>query len=179
MKCKNHVDRGFDRARACLLYRDNVRKAVKDLKYNGKKYFAEYLSKFLLDKYYAENLNCDLIIPVPITEKRIKERGFNQSELLCKSFIDAGLKVDTTSVIKHKNTENQVNLNYKERQENIVDAFKVVDKMAVKDKTILLIDDVYTTGATTGEIARVLKNAGAFKVFVLTLCHEMPEKATN
>ena len=179
MRCKNHVDRGFDKARAEFLYKDEIAKSVKDLKYFGKKYLAEYLSKFVYDVYVRENFSCDVVIPVPISKKSLKSRGFNQAELLCKTFLDNGVEVNSNCVVKSRETENQAKLNYRDRQTNIVDAFEVADKAAVKNKNILLVDDVLTTGATVGEISRILKKAGAKSVNVITLCHEMPDGATN
>ena len=179
MRCKNHVDRGFDIARSVFLYRGVIAKAVKDLKYFGKKYYAEYLSKFLLDLYIREGFDCDVVISAPMSKKSFKSRGFNQAELLCKSFEDRGIKVDADCVHKVVETENQVNLNYKDRQSNLVGAFKVTNKEAVKNKRVLIVDDIFTTGATCSEIAETLKKAGASEVCVITLCHEMPEGKTN
>lgn len=179
MRCKKHIDRGFDKSRAKFLYKDEIAKAVKDLKYFGKKYLAEYLSKFVYDVYVKENFSCDVVIPIPISKKSLKSRGFNQAELLCKTFIDNGIEVNTNCVVKSHETENQAKLNYKDRQTNIVGAFEVIDKTAIKNKNVLLVDDVLTTGATVGEVSTILKKAGANSVNVITLCHEMPDGATN
>ena len=89
------------------------------------------------------------------------------------------MKFDNTCVIKHLETAHQVGLGFKERQTNLVGAFKVVNKSAVKGKKILLVDDIYTTGATASEISSTLKKAGANEVNVITLCHEMPENRKN
>lgn len=178
-KCKNHIDRNFDIARSVFLYADDIRRAVINMKYYGKKYLARHLSFFLFDKYAQSNFDCDIVIPVPMSAKSYKKRGYNQTELLCKTFRDNGHKVCTDLVEKYRETENQVNLNFADRQQNIVDAFRVKDKSLVKNKNILLVDDIYTTGATASEIAKVLKHSGANKVFVLTLCHEMPENVEN
>ena len=179
MHCKKHVDRGFDKARAKFLYDGVISKAVKDLKYFGKKYFAEYLSNFLYDVYVSEGFNDDVVVPAPISPKSLKARGFNQTELLCKSFADNGLVVNNTCLIKNIETKNQASLNFKDRQTNLVGAFKVVDKIAVKNKNVLLIDDIYTTGATASEISEALKKGGAKRVDVITLCHELPPNTTN
>lgn len=179
LRCKNHVDRGFDKARAQFLYSDEIAKAVRDLKYHNKKYLAEYLSNFLYDLYMKENFAADVIIPAPMSEKSLKSRGFNQCELLCGSFSEHGLTVNANCIIKFKETQNQVQLNYADRQKNLIGAFKVVDKSAVKNKNIVLIDDIFTTGATATEICETLKKSGAKRVDVLTLCHEMPENAAN
>ena len=179
MRCKNHVDRGFDLARARFLYDDKISKAIKDFKYYGKKYLGEYLSNFMYDVYAIEKFSADVIIPAPISANGLKARGFNQTELLCKSFADNGLNVNSKCVIKKLETENQANLNFKERQTNLIGAFKVVDKNAVKNKNCLIVDDIFTTGATVGEIGAVLKKAGAKRVDVITLCHELPTNVKN
>lgn len=179
MKCKSHVDRGFDKARAVFLYDKMPSKLVKDLKFFNKRYLAIYLSEFLLDKYNFENFDCDFVVPTPASKKSIKKRGFNQAVLLCQAFKNAGYEVKEDCVQKTSETRNQVGLNYKDRQTNLIGAFGVKNPNEVKGKNILLIDDIFTTGATVSEISETLKKAGANKVFVLTVCHEMPKKATN
>ena len=179
MRCKTHIDRGFDSARAEFLYLGCIKDAIINLKYFGKKYYAEYLSNFLYDVYVREAMNCDLVIPAPISKKSLKQRGFNQTELLCSAFEKHGLVVNTSAVRKVLETENQAALNFKDRQTNLTGAFKVVDKAAVKNKNILLIDDIFTTGATVSEISFTLKKAGAKRVDVITLCHDLPSDVTN
>lgn len=175
-RCKGGKDRGFDIARAEFLYAGAIADAIKELKYFGKKYYAEYLSNFLLDVYQRNDMNCDVVIPAPISQKSLRARGFNQVELLCESFENVGMSVNTTCLAKVKETQNQVALNFKDRQTNLVDAFKVIDVDAVKGKNVLLVDDIFTTGATAKEISTVLRSAGANKVCVITLCHETIKK---
>lgn len=179
MQCKSHIDRGFDNARAVFLYKDQIKSMIQNFKFFGKRYLGEYLSWFLYDLYNQQNYKCDVVIPAPISEKSLKERGYNQTELLCKAFAEKSLVVDSKSLIKHKETQHQVGLGYKDRQTNLIGAFKVVDKDAVKNKKVLLVDDILTTGATASEISQTLKKAGATEVYVLTLCHEMPENRKN
>lgn len=179
MQCKNHVDRGFDKARAVFLYREQIKQAIAKFKFYGNRYLGEYLSYFLLDLYINENWNCDVVIPAPISQKGLKARGYNQTDLLCHAFVKFGIPFDNTSIVKHLETQHQVGLGYKDRQTNLIGAFKVVNKQAIKDKKILLVDDIYTTGATVSEISETLKKAGASEVNVITLCHEMPENRKN
>ena len=176
LRCKNHIDRGFDKARAEFLYDGVISDAIKEFKYHGKKYYAEYLSKFLFDVYVRNNFDCDVVIPAPISQNGLKARGFNQVELLCESFENAGMIVNTNCIVKVKETQNQVALNFKDRQTNLDGAFKVIDKSVVKNKNVLLVDDIFTTGATVTELSNTLKRAGANKVFVITLCHETIKK---
>ena len=179
LQCKSHVDRGFDKARSVFLYKDQIKKAIADFKFYGNRYLGEYLSYFLLDLYVKENWKCDLVIPAPISQNSLKIRGYNQTDLLCEAFVKFGIPFDNKSIIKHLETAHQVGLGYKDRQKNLIGAFKVVDKPAIKGKNILLVDDIYTTGATASEISEILKKAGASSVNVLTLCHEMPENRKN
>lgn len=176
IKCKNHIDRNFTVARSMFLYDDIMRKLVINLKFNGKKYLARYLSWFMYDCYMLNDFNCDLVLPVPMHTKSLKKRGYNQQQLLCSAFELKGFNIDTTSVVKVLNTKPQVGLDFKQRQTNLTDAFKVVDKDKVKGKNILIVDDIYTTGATVSEVSKVLLKAGANSITVLTLCHEAPDK---
>lgn len=114
----------------------------------------------------------DLIIPVPLHKRRLRWRGFNQSKLLAKS-IELTISTDTTSLIRKKYTTSQVKVkSRKKRVSNIKNAFCVVAPHKIKGKSILLIDDVITTGSTIEECAKVLKNAGAKKVNALVLARE-------
>lgn len=179
VRCKKHIDRGFDIARAEFLYSGKIKDAILNFKYYGNKYYAEYLSNFLLDVYVRNNFDADVVIPAPISAKSLKVRGFNQTELLCASFEDYGLAINKSCIKKVLETENQANLNFKDRQTNLVGAFKVIDKNAVKNKNVLLIDDIFTTGATVSEISFALKKAGAKRVDVITLCHDMVTEVNN
>lgn len=170
-RCKGKVFI-IDRAFAPFIYKDNAVSLVYNLKYNSKKYVAKCMAKFMADYFKKSKLYADYIIPVPLCDKRFKQRGYNQSEELAKEIsklLNINIKLDCLKRVKE--TPTQTNLDYSERQINLKDAFKVYKSKCLNDKTILLIDDVYTTGATTKECARVLKNAGANCVYVLTFAH--------
>ena len=109
----------------------------------------------------------DLLIPVPLHPKRLKHRGFNQALLLAQAFPEAPLARE--AVVRMRHTQPQVGLNPKERQDNVKGAFAVPDPALVKGKNVLLIDDLFTTGSTVKECARVLRKAGARRVEVLTV----------
>ena len=100
----------------------------------------------------------DLLAPVPLHPKRIKHRGFNQSLLLAQAF--PGAPVAREAVVRTRHTAPQVGLNPKERRDNVKGAFAVTDPARVKGKSVLLIDDLYTTGSTVKECARVLLRPG-------------------
>jgi len=106
-----------------------------------------------------------VLIPVPLHKKRLKWRGFNQAEAISKE-LSSFLKVSLFSncLIKIRETISQIELSGKEREENVLGSFLITNKEKIRKKKILLIDDVYTTGATMEECARVLKTAGAKEV---------------
>jgi len=114
-----------------------------------------------------------LVLPLPLERSRLKWRGFNQSEELARYFCqDFNLEMGNALLIKIKKTESQTSLSEKERQENIKGAFLIKDEKIVKGRKILLIDDVYTTGSTLEEAAKILKKANAKEVWGLVLARE-------
>jgi ComF family protein len=150
---------------------------LKDLiliyKYGREKVLSETLAKWLVERLTPEKdiiSQINLIVPVPLTKSRQKKRGFNQSELLAlylsKQFF---IPVSRNNLIRIKETPAQASLSRAERIQNLRDAFEVRKPAEFKDKNILLIDDVLTTGATADEISRLLKQAGAHSVHTLVL----------
>jgi len=154
--------------RSALIYNGAVVEAIHSFKYGGKVILGRPLGRLL-----AESINLpvtpDLIIPVPLHKKRLRMRGFNQSLLLARE-VSRRLKVKTdyTNLKRLKNTAQQVNLRAKERLDNVKGAFALKRPGDIAGKTALLIDDVYTTGATIRECSKALKKAGA-KVYAATL----------
>ena len=112
----------------------------------------------------------DLIVPVPLHPKRLRWRGFNQSVLLARQVSRAyDLPMDPFIVVRHKETTPQTQLSEAERRRNVRGAFSLRSGKTLHGKTLLLVDDVYTSGATVNECSRVLKQGGAKEVHVLTL----------
>jgi len=149
-----------------------LQKAIKGLKYKHAHDIARCLSKVLFNFFSKQKIsNKDiLIIPVPLHKKRLRERGFNQAELLCQEFVKMGSPMARSgTLVRNKYTKPQAKLKEKARKKNIVDAFTCSDPKAIRDKTVILVDDVITTGSTLNECARVLKNAGAREVWGLAL----------
>ncbi|MDE5756739.1 MAG: ComF family protein, partial [Clostridia bacterium] len=170
LTCQEHK-RNFDFARSCVVYDDVAKDIVRGIKFGGKKYFAKYVANFLIKRYQKafDGVDIDVVIPVPLTKKNRVGRGYNQSWEIAKRFADAvNLTADKDIVAKIKNTQEQAKLGGKEREENILGAFEVERPEAVKNKSVLIIDDVMTTGSTASEIARVLKKAKAKEVYLLT-----------
>jgi len=111
----------------------------------------------------------DLIVPVPISWSSLKQRGFNQTELLARQISkNLGIPSDPEVICRIKDTPSQTGLSKEEREKNLLAAFQVRHGHKIKGKNILLVDDVYTTGSTSRECTKVLLEAGADRVCVIT-----------
>jgi ComF family protein len=122
------------------------------------------------------SVSCKLVlIPIPISSKRRRERGYNQTEELAKAImkIDRGkfLELHCSVLLKTKETEHQTRLGKLERQNNLKDTFEVVNSLPIFGRTVLLLDDVITTGSTTREARRILMESGAKEVIIVALAH--------
>ncbi len=112
----------------------------------------------------------DVIIPVPLHPKRKKKRGFNQAQVIAAGLAGfKGIKLEEGVLVKIKNVLPQTFLETEEREKNVSGAFRVIDKVKIRGKTVILVDDVYTTGSTARECSLVLREAGAREVRALTL----------
>ena len=172
LKCKN-TNYNFAQAKSVFEYVDLPLSVVHNLKYNGKKYLAEYMVRYLLDIYATWNVFADFVTCVPMFETKEKARGYNQSKLLSQEF-SKQVKVPFYEFCsKVVDTTSQTELNTQERINNVKDSFalKPEYKKTIKGKSILIIDDVITTGATTSEIAKVLLRAGAKECYALSFAH--------
>ena len=164
----------FTIARALGAFEGSLQEAIHRWKYEGK----TYLTPFFAD-WMAEGLNrhwepgsLDLLIPVPLHTRRLRERGFNQALLLVRELSRrTGIPYRKSILQKKKSTIPQVNLSGVEREKELRGTFHVIGKEELSGLSVLLIDDVYTTGATVNECSKVLLRGGAKKVDVLTLAH--------
>ncbi len=159
----------YAKAYSPFAYTGVIQNLIHKLKYDGKLYLAKPLSALLYDYYISLNLKVDGIVPVPLHLLRENDRKFNQAFELITSFENENIL--NNCVVKVVDTKSQASLKLAERKQNVVGAFKVINKSVVKGKTILVVDDVYTTGSTVNEVAKVLLKNGASKVYVLTLAH--------
>lgn len=162
----------YDAARALYLYQGPLMAVVHDLKYNKKSHLAKSLGPLLAS--YAEDwigrAENTLVMPVPLHPRRLRERGFNQSLLLARHVASRiGAKLDYLSLRRIRFTLPQTKLTSDERKKNVRRAFALVGKTPLKGRTVLLIDDVATTGSTLNECARALKKAGVKGVYCLVL----------
>lgn len=155
-----------------FFYRGIVRDSIRNLKFHDKRAYsrtlARILSEFILKDDRYEGF--DLIIPVPMTKKDVSLRGYNQSKLIAK-FLSKSLnvKLDCTSLLKIKQTEKQHDLKAKERSLNLKGSFEVVNPSNIKGKSLLICDDVITTGATLKEVSAVLTKAGARSISAVVI----------
>jgi ComF family protein len=163
-------------ARALGSFEGSLQKAIHRWKYEGKEYLHIYFGKWMTEGFYdywGPDL-IDLLISVPLHKERLRERGFNQALLLVKELSRrTGIPYRKRVLQKKKPTVPQVNLNGQEREKGVRGAFEVIAGKEVEGKVILLVDDVYTTGATVNECSRVLLAGGAKRVDVLTLAHAL------
>jgi ComF family protein len=146
--------------------------AIHLFKYGRKTSLAQPLQALLRETFlrFWETGTIDLIVPVPLHIRRLRERGFNQAYLLVRKWAkEEGLALDGLAMIRHRWTEPQTRQGRAERQKNVKGAFDLRSPHKIKGKRLLLVDDVYTTGATVNECARVLMKGGAGSVDVLTL----------
>jgi len=163
----------FDEHLYLFSYKDLIRDKIIKYKFGDCPYLYKMFSEFFVkNKIFNTFLkNYDIIIPVPLSKQKMRIRGYNQTELLAKN-IAQSLLVQTKILIKYKNNNSQSLLNREERIENVKNVYKITDMQKIKQKNIILFDDVYTTGATINECARVLKEAGANKVGIITIAKE-------
>ncbi|MCX5708930.1 MAG: ComF family protein [Candidatus Omnitrophica bacterium] len=165
----------FDRAFAPCIYEGPIKELIHEFKYRKIDYLAATLSGLMVDfirEYDVPMSSIDVIIPVPLHPARLREREFNQAELLAGHIAPFYTKiVSTDNLVRLRHTRTQAELQGADRLENVKDSFSVKMPDLVKGKNILLIDDVLTTGATASEASRALKSAGANSVFVLTLAN--------
>ena len=177
----------FVRAVAFGLYDSELREMLHALKFYGMRRVADHV----LGQWMAEAVlqlegqaATELVVaPVPLFHERERERGFNQSVLLARaalkelSRLRSGWKLELRpeALVRVRNTRPQYALAPRERQRNLTGAFRVGEKQLVKGREVLLIDDIFTTGATANACARVLLRAGAANVWVATVARAQPE----
>jgi len=164
----------LDKCRSAFDYQKPISALIKRLKYDNGRYLAEVFSEYLANVFFKNFIGTDVITFVPSTEKSLKKRGFNQSKLLAEKTSERINVPVVDCLIKVKETDRQAKLNREQRQKNLLEAFKVKDKRLIKDKNVLIIDDVTTTGSTAHAISQKLKKAGAKEIYLLTIASVAP-----
>lgn len=150
-------------------FTDDVREILHGIKYNGLKRAIKNFSDLAVSWPGLSDIKCDLVTCVPMNSKKIWKRGFNQCELIAKS-VSRAINTPYYSVLTEKNDSGKQNeLGFRDRFLNVIGRYKVKSKVRFQNKTVLLVDDIFTSGATINECARILLENGAFQVFSLSI----------
>lgn len=169
----------FAAARAAMLHRGLAQKMVSGLKYSGRAEFAPIMAQWMAQAAADLLAECDYIVPLPLHRRRFFSRGYNQAAELGRHLAKLTGKGFAPQILARKKyTIPQVGLSARARSRNVrgVFAVKPGERAALKGKIVALVDDVYTTGATAKAAARVLRRAGAAKIFVLTFSRAVKEE---
>lgn len=169
--CLRHPP-AYETLAAPYLYEGEILQAIHQLKYSGKTHLAQSLGSllYLFAREWLGEKKGFILIPIPLHPKRLRERGFNQSLLLAREVAGQhDLEVDFLSLRRKRYTEPQINLKFHERKKNVKNAFEVREKHNINGRSVILLDDVATTGSTMNECAQTLKRAGCKEVYGLVL----------
>lgn len=172
---KKSENMNFENLIYIFRYEGKIRNLIIDYKFNEKAYIYETFVNFILkqEKIFEKMKSYDTIIPVPISKQRKKERGYNQSLLIAKKISNSlNIKLETRCLYKAKNIIAQSKLNKEERNLNIQNAYELKNEQIIKNKQILLVDDIYTTGNTVNECARMLQLAQPKKIDVFVIAKD-------
>lgn len=177
VKLNTYLDKYFDEHLYIFKYDDIIRKLLIDYKFNDKAYLYKIFKKIILknEKICRKIKKYDIIIPVPIHKNRKNQRGYNQSELIAMSIADCfeNIELVNNSIIKLRNTKAQSTLSKEERIQNVKDVYKLINNQKILNKKVILFDDIYTTGSTANECSKLLKQAGAKEILVLTIAKDI------
>ena len=163
--------RSFDQGKSVFIYNGKLRQSLVRYKYYGCREYGDYYADAVC-RYTGKDIRRwqpDVIVPVPLTNRKQRMRGFNQSAYLADR-VGEQLQIPVAYglVKKVRSTKSQKKLNAAQRRQNLADAFRAEEN--IRGLTVLVIDDVYTTGSTVDAMARCLKEAGAEHVYFITLC---------
>ena len=170
----NYPIRHYDELIYILRYEKIIRKIMINYKFYSKPYISYFFAyKIMNNKYLCEKIKeYDYIVPVPMSENKEKSRGYNQTRLIT-SIISKKLKIkESNNLKKVNNALTQGKLNKLERINNIEGIFYVEDNQEFVGKRVVLLDDIYTTGSTIEECARVISESGAGEIFVIILARD-------
>ena len=161
-------------------YRGGTRSLLRRLKFDNNKNVLSALQKILYDAAKGDEVknflaNVNLATFVPLHESRLKKRGYNQTELIFKDWLESMDLPAKNLLLRTKSTPHLYKYNPAERKEILKGAFSLIEGADVTGKNILIVDDIFTTGATAAGCAEVLKNAEANKIFVMALASDFGE----
>jgi ComF family protein len=176
----------FVRATAYGSYESGLRELIHLLKYEQVRPAANVLGRMLAeaieDLFPSFGDAPVLVVPVPLHRDKLRQRGFNQAELIARAALKLGpvrdrLLLNGAVLARRRPTQSQTGLTRHQRRENLRGAFEVADPGTVAGREVLLIDDVFTTGTTVSECARILRRSGASKVWVATVARTLKADA--
>lgn len=177
-KCKSNPP-AYRLMRSWAVFDSPVQNALHAIKYRRNVGLADSIAIQMVDFVESLKWDIDVVIPVPLGRKRLKERGYNQVALAAKPLAyELGLEYKPTALRKTRETLSQVGLNISQRRENVSQAYQA-DPSAVKRKSVLLMDDVATTGSTISASTEALLSAGAREVFALTIARALSQHDLN
>lgn len=168
-------NRNFSNHIYMFKYKELVREKLIEYKFNNQPYYYKTFTKIFIKnkKMYDILKTYDIIIPVPLNNIRKRQRGYNQTELIAKELVKSFKNLEYMNIlIKTKNTVPQSTLNKQQRQKNLKNAYKLKENTRINNKNILLFDDIYTTGTTANECAKILKTLGKNKISVLSIAKD-------
>lgn len=167
----SHRHHEYDRGYSLWIHKNEVQASIYRFKYHNRRIYSEFYAKILAEQYESaiRRWKVSLIIPIPLYRKRRRQRGYNQSGLVAKKLGQLlNIPVDEKSLVRIRNTDPQKKMNVRGRKTNLRHAFKV-KKTFRPVPSVLIVDDIYTTGSTIDCAARELKKAGVQKVYFLTI----------
>ena len=157
-------------------YEGIIKEKIRQYKFGNQAYLCEFFAEIIYSnkKVMKYINNYDYIVPIPLHKYRNRERGYNQSFLILKALAQKNKNIIIKNNIlqKQRNIKPQSGLNKLERKNNIKNAYTIMTNLEIKNKKILLFDDVFTTGSTTNECSRILKENAAKKIGVLTIAKD-------
>lgn len=170
----SHTHHDYDRGLALWVHKNPVSQSIYRFKFHNQRSFGAYYAKEMVSQHKTTILswNIDFMIPIPIHPKKRRKRGYNQAEIVAGEIGKLlSIPVDENILVRVQDTDPQKTLDPQRRRRNIRTAFAVrkVKEEGLRGASVLLIDDIYTTGSTIDEAARILKKAGAEKVYYLTI----------
>lgn len=168
-KVKKHL---FKQGIGVFGYDENIKDAIYRFKYHNQRNYAKFFGEVIASRYgyQIRHWNPDVIIPIPLYRIKYYQRGFNQAELVAKELGNIlQIPVDTKSLVRNRKTKPMKELNDEERTKNLQNAFNLTADI-VKYKKVLLLDDIYTTGATMDACSKVLLEAGVEEIYCASVC---------
>lgn len=162
----------YDRLFSALPYKGNLKSRMLQYKFHGAKYIGVSFAEILVELMKKYSINADIMLAVPISKARLRERGYNQSLVIVKKVSEfTKIKYQGNILIKTKENLRQSELTLQERKHNVKNVYSIKNIEEIKNKKIILIDDIVTTGATLNECAKILKQNGAFEVIAITVMY--------